>query len=60
MTTVEESKPLLIWTNTGNEVLEESTDLINWTPMSDATSPMLIDPLAAGGGKFYRLVTRTP
>ena len=52
---IAESKALIIWTNTGNELLEESTDLVTWAPVPDAVSPKEIDYTNEGAWKFYRL-----
>jgi hypothetical protein len=52
---IAESKALIIWTNTGNELLEESTDLVTWTPVPGAASPKKIDYTHEGAWKFYRL-----
>lgn len=50
-----ELKALIFWTNTGNELLEESTDLVTWTPIPDAVSPKEIDYTNEGAWRFYRL-----
>lgn len=50
---VGESESLMFWN--GNDQLEESIDLVNWTPVSEATSPMTIKHPEVDGHRFYRL-----
>lgn len=57
LTRLSESKSLLLWTGTSSEQLEESTDLLNWTPVVNAVSPMEIDHSSEGAWKFYRIKT---
>lgn len=52
---ITEATALIIWPDTDKELLEESTDLINWTPVSDATSPMEIDYTSEMMRRFYRV-----
>ena len=39
----------------GSEIIEESTDLVNWTPIPGASSPLEVEAPTSDTRRFYRM-----